>query len=341
MALKSLEIKELVKDPLYETPYLYNLYIIYTSIDNIDYLVYAKKTDILIFNLNLNTKQLTIKSAHSLQIINFNYCKEMKNKRDLILSISEIDMNIKLWNGDTFECLFNFTNIFKNGHLYSACFLENKDDIYIITSDFHLRSLKSSGIHVYDTNGKFLNEVNKSSGSWTAVCSIDTFYDDELKKNYIITGNCGFCKSFDFEKNEFYKKYEDGDGQGMGVVCCFNIFTYKSKGKIRLIDTNTLGNIRIWDFHSSDLLNKIETNIDNLSSACLWNEQYLLFGGKNCIVEIYDLNKKKSVNTLFNINEQKNIVNIKKINHPLYGASLILFDKNSIKVSQIIEEESK
>ena len=340
MALKSIEIKALVKDPLYETPFLYNLYIIYTSIDNIDYLVYAKKTDILIFNLNLNTKQLTIKSAHSLQIANFNYYRDMKNKRDLILSLSCDDINIKLWNGNTFECLYNFTNIFKNGRLYSACFLKNKDDIYIITSYFRLRHLESSGILIYDINGKFLNTINKSSGSWTAVYTIDTFYDDELNKNYIITGNYGFCKSFDFEKNEFYKKYGDGDGTGMGIVFCSNIFTYKSKGKIRLIDTNTLGNIRIWDFHSSDLLNKICTDIEDLS-VCLWNEQYLLFGGKKCIIEIYDLNTKKSVNTLFNVNEQKNIVNIKKINHPLYGTSLIFFDENSIKVSQIIEEESK
>ena len=340
MALKSIEIKELVKDPLYERPFLYNIYIIYTSIDNINYLVYAKITDILIFNLDLNTKQLTIKSAHSLQIANFNYYKDTKNKRDLILSLSCFDINIKLWNGNTFECLYNFTNIFRNGRLYSACFLKNKDDIYIITSYFRLSRLESSGILIYDINGKFLNTINKSSGSWTAVCMIDTFYDDELNKNYIITGNTGFCKSFDFEKNEFYKKYGDGDGMGMGIVFCFNIFTYKSKGKIRLIDTNTLGNIRIWDFHSSDLLNKICTDIDDLS-ACLWNEQYLLFGGKNCIVEIYDLNKKKSVNTLFNVNEQKNIVHIKKVNHPLYGESLIFLDENSIKVSQIIEEESK
>ena len=201
-------------------------------------------------------------------------------------------MNIKLWNANTLECLYNFINIFQSAHLYSACFLNNKDNIYIITSDFHLRWLKSSGIHVYDLNGKFISIINKSSGVCKAVCSIDIFYDDELSKNYIITGNIGFCKSFDFEQNEEYKKYEDSDGIGMGIVCCFNIFIYKSKGKIRLICTNTLGNIRIWDFHSSELLNKICIGIDDLS-ACLWNDQYLLFGGNKCVIEVYDLNKKK------------------------------------------------
>ena len=117
----------------------------------------------------------------------------------------------------------------------------------------------------------------------------------------------------------------------MGVICCYNIFIYKSDGKIKLIETNTSGKIRIWDFHSSNLLNKIDTDIDDLS-VCLWNEQYILFGGKKCVIKVYDLNKKKTVNILFNI---------KKINHPLYGKSLIFFDKNSIKFSQIIETESK
>ena len=342
MALKSNEIKELINDQEYETPYLYNLYIVYTSIDNIDYLVYAKKTDIIFFNLNLNTKQITVKKAHNLQIYSFNHYGDTKNKRDLIISLSCFDTNIKLWNGNTFDCIYNFTNIFQNGHLYSACFLENKDKIYILASNFRLRYLESSGIKVYDINGKFLNIINSSSGHSMAVSAINTFFDDELNKNFIITGNIGFCKSFDFEKNEEYKKYQDSDGTGMGVVCCFNIFIYRREGEVRLMDTNTLGNIRIWDFHSSELLNKIKTNLDDLSS-CLWNEQYILYGGKKYIIEIYDLNKKKKVYSLFdsNENEQKTIVNLKKINHPLYGTSLIFFDKNSIKLSQIIETESK
>ena len=313
MALKPMEIKELVNDLNYETPYLNNLYIVYKSIDNIDYLVYAKKIDIIFFNLNTNTKQITLKNAHNLEIANFNHYGDSKNKRDLILSLSCFDNNIKLWNGNIFECIYNFTNIFQNGRLYSACFLENKDKIYILASDFHLKRLQSSGIKVYDIDGKFLNIINTSSGHCMAVSAIDTFYDDELNKNFIITGNIGFCKSFDFEKNEEYQKYKDSDGTGMGVVCCFNIFIYKSEGKVRLMDTNTLGNIRIWDFHSSELLNKICTGLYELS-ACLWNEQYLLYGGKKYVIEIYDLNKKKNVYSLFNYNEneKKTIVNLKK-----------------------------
>jgi WD40 repeat protein len=172
MSLKSIQIKELVKDQLFESPYLYNLYIVYKSIDIIDYLVYAKKIDIIMFNLSLDVKQITIKNAHNCPIANFNHYGDTKNKRDLILSLSCFDMNIKLWNANTFECLYNFTNIFQNAHLYSVCFLNNKDNIYIITSDFHVRRLKSSGIHVYDLNGKFISIINKSSGDWRAVCSI-------------------------------------------------------------------------------------------------------------------------------------------------------------------------
>ncbi len=98
MALKSIEIKDLVTDSSYdgEGRCLYNYYIAFKSLYDISYLIYANNTTIILFNLSENNKSLTIKNAHNSQITNFNHYSDKRNKRDLILSLSNSDNNIKL-----------------------------------------------------------------------------------------------------------------------------------------------------------------------------------------------------------------------------------------------------
>ena len=77
-----------------------------------------------------------IKNAHNKVIANFRYHLDNKNKRDLIISISPEDNNIKLWNINNLECLLNLSNIYEEGLINSACFLEdynnNINDFYKI-----------------------------------------------------------------------------------------------------------------------------------------------------------------------------------------------------------------
>ena len=40
---------------------------------------------------------------------------------------------------------------------------------------------------------------------------IDSFFDKKLCKNYIISGCCGYVKSYDFNTNKIYHKYNDND----------------------------------------------------------------------------------------------------------------------------------
>ena len=337
MSLKLIEIKDLIKNPLYEKPNqnLNNLIVVFKSIDNINYLIYAEKKDIIIFDLNSSTQTLKIINAHNSEIVNFNYYSDIKNKRDLILSISDIDNNIKLWNAKNFECLLDMKNIF-NGHLYSSCFLINNDNIYIIASNFSLKMVQSSGVFVYDLNGKLIKIMYDSSGGFKGVCILDSYFDIELNKNYIITGNCGYCQSFDFEKNKLYHKYCDGDELTMGIVVCVNIFIFQSERKTKMIEANTLRHIKIWDFHSSELLHKIKTEMQELY-ILLWSEKYLLFGEKTNI-QVYDLNLNKiSDYSLYN-DKHKEIFNLKKINDLINEKYLLIFEKNSIIISKIIEE---
>ena len=61
-------------------------------------------------------------------------------------------------------------------------------------------------IKVFNLNGEKIKEINNSN-----ICAffIDTYYDLNSKKLYIITGNLDCTMSYDFHKNEIYHKYFD------------------------------------------------------------------------------------------------------------------------------------
>ena len=160
-------------------------------------------------------------------ITNFRYYLDSINKRDLILSISGEDNNLKLWNIN-FECLLNIKNINKMGYLISSTFLNHNNDIYLITSNCN-----------WITKPDFI--------------IIDIYYDIELSTNYIITGNRGYIQSYDFNNNNIYHKYEDNDIINDIQSHCSLIINDKEE-IIKLIESCYDGNIRIWNFHLGELI---------------------------------------------------------------------------------------
>ena len=150
-------LKELTKDS-YSDCYEDNLFTVFKSINDILYLIYSnKKKSIISYDLVNNTKIIEIKNAHNNYITNFRYFNDLINNRDLIISISNLDNNIKLWNINNFECLLDINNIYKQGSL-SSCFLNYKNKIYIITGNYNLYSYPES-IKIYDLYGKNIQTI--------------------------------------------------------------------------------------------------------------------------------------------------------------------------------------
>ena len=48
--------------------------------------------------------------------------------------------------------------------------------------------------------------------------------------------------------------------------------------QIQLIESSYDGNIRIWNFDSGIVLNKIKISEDRLYGICLWDNDYLFIG---------------------------------------------------------------
>ena len=308
----SFDIIDLVKDSY--GAYINNTFIVFQSINNLLILVYSNQKSIFTFNIIDKKKINEIRNAHDDFISNFGYFFDKNNKRDLIISISPSNNNLKLWNINNCQCLIEFNNINRNGILLSACFLHYNNNNYIISSNSNNKNgISCDPLRVFDFNGILIKVINDSN---CYTYFIDIYYDEFSLITYIITGNKGAIRSYNYNSNKIYHKYYDNNNKNH-----YNIIIHHSKNNIiELIESSSDGNIRIWDFHSGVLLNNIKVNNTNLLGICLWDADHLLVGCSNNNVKMIELNNKLKINDLVNI---KDIITIKTIKHYKYGKCVI------------------
>ena len=151
---------------------------------------------IIIYNIVDKKVMVKIKNPHKYSIGRFKHIFDDLYNRDLF--ISYYDHNIKLWDINKMENLFN-----KEGFspIQNACFLNENKIIYILIK------FEFCPIVIYDLKGEYIKQINDSKDE--SVFYFDSYYDKELKKNFIIAGDKGYTKSYDFHKGELYHIYED------------------------------------------------------------------------------------------------------------------------------------
>ena len=242
--------------------------------------------------------------------------------RDLIMSISGEYNNIKIWNvNNDFELLINIENINKEGAISSACIFNDCIQNLILTSD---SDGNPEPIKIFDFKGHKIKEIKDSKEQ---TFFIDTYYVMEINKIFILTGNNGYIKVYDYYNNKIKNKYCDNSN------CYHNSIIINDKDLIlKIIESCEDGNIRIWNFNSGDLLNKINISNKSLYGICLWDNNYLFVGCADNTIKLVDLNKNIILNNLKG--HDTKVVTIKKINHLKYGESLLSqgYDKETIKL---------
>ena len=298
-----------------------NTFCLFKSIDDIYYLIYSNKNIIISYNMIDNKKMHVIKgsSKDNEYITNFRHHLDINNKRDLLISISAWGNNIKLWDISNWECLCKIKKINKTGYLYSACFLNDNNDIYIITVNFKKNDFYSDyaePIRVYDLKGNKIKSINDSKQN---AFSIESYYDDNIYTNYIITGNRSCVKSYDYNENKLYHIYSENNSNIAENHYCAII--YNKDKKLKLIESCTYGYIRIWNFDSGKLIKKIKINKgEKLFGICLWDENNIFVGSEKHIIKLIDI-KSGKIKDL--IGHKNHVITIKKFIHPKYGESLI------------------
>ena len=284
-----------------------NSFCVFKSINDILILIYSNDIfSIISYNI-FDFKLINeIKHAHDKYIINFRHYLDKNNNRDLVLS-SDSD-NIRVWNLNYLECMLNIQYIYIGGIMFSSCFLNNKDNIYIVTSSY-----KFGPVKIFDFNKKQIKQMNYSNDG---IYFIDCYYDKKYAKNFIITGNDNYIKSYDYEKNNIYHIYLDDNIKQNHISFIVNT----KEEKVKIIDASETGNIRIWDFHLGTLLNKIKFDI-KLNCICLWYDEYYFIGCRDKTIKLINLEKKVIEKNLKGHDDR--VVTIKNITHPIYGNCLI------------------
>ena len=336
----------------------------FTSFDGIPCIIYGdKKKSIIIYNLISFQKITEIKHAHGKAISKLIHYPDISNKRDLLLSISSENKNVKLWNISTLECILNIQKDKKDKSitpLFSACLINDNNEIYVVTAGG--RRFSSDPVYIYDCEGKNFGEV-KAPG---IKINCESYYDNKLNKNYIILSTSyvkniginrtcfvgfGIIRSYEFNKKELYKEYKVYDNNKQGGSNDL-IIVKDNNEKINLISINN-NNIDIWDFHSGNLLRTIEilsTSNDinySINCFCLWNNKYLFVGYKREFtdsqeevneIKIIDLDINKSIK---NIRCNNNIKIMEKIIHPQYGECVIFQESKSYYKNQGLKYDIK
>jgi len=319
-----LQLGHYLTDDSYANNVIDNTFVIFNSRENYIYLIYSTE-DKNIQCMNINTKKIIkilLNPHNNNYISNLRYNFDKNNNRDLILSVSKEINHIKIWDINNWDCIVDLKNIYSCGFIRSACIMNADNSNYIIVSNDDEFNL----IKIFDFNCLKINELPKSED----ICYfIDSYYDKKKSNYYILSGNRLCVKSFDFKENKLYKKYSEQNSKSGHYSIIIN-----TKDDItNLIESDTDGFIRIWNFHSASLLKKITACQDiRLNGICLWNENYLFSGCNDNTIILIDLNND-IVSKKLKSHEDK-VCSIKKIFHPQYGECLVTqgYKKDQIRI---------
>ena len=291
----------------------------YNSIDKVfcafksflddSYVVWGTPTYSLeFFNIEKNKIINSIKEAHLNIIFSCRHYPDKKNKIDYIIT-SSYDRNVKIWNLKSFS--YNLiVNTHNNNYIYSVCLLfeENENKSYVITSS------PNDFMKVWDFTGKLLDTFGLSD---EGTYFIDTYHDTKNNKYYILNGNVNDVKSYSFSDRKQYKKY-----LGKPQSWHMSALVYQYNEQEILIESDGNGYIRLWEFHTTNLIKSIFTySFILLRGICLWNEQYLFAGANDHQIKLYDLINGKFVK-LYKEHTSA-VCTLEKIVHNKYGECLL------------------
>ena len=317
-------------------PYIFNLllevssdnnFCVFKSIEDIFYLVYSYKKHIISYNLMdmkiQNKINITIlynkRSPYENHRIIIKHSLDKKNKIDFLLVL--IIPGVLIINFNTLEFLF-YLDIYG----YTGCLFFDNNKIYCYT-------------HTNFSTDKFidLKEMKSKEFSSKETYFCDSYYNDNKGESYIILGKEHNIKSYICSSGniKIYREFSEG----IGVQPTFALIK-KEKEITKLFDSSDDGYIRIWNFHTGELLSKIliHENSRVLGFEIL-DDKYIICGSTKNILEIFDIETKKFIKRV----EGFSFMNpscIKVINIPNVDQYLIAKCNNTrrIKIIKILKK---
>ena len=213
--------------------------------------------------------------------------------------------------------LLTIENAHSNGFSFSPCILSNEK----LKENYIISGADDEYIKIFDFQGKFLEKQIKV-GDY--VNYLDTYYEHETGKIFIINGTSRGLRVHDFDDCSVYKTYYEKEPSPHAYII---LHKNEKKNRIELIDADMKGFIRIWDFHTAKLIKTITTETI-VNGICLWDNQFLATSGRDTNIKIIHLGSKKIINKLSG--HKKETLSVKKIHLSKYGDCLVSLDRDGV-----------
>ena len=302
---------------------------IFTSIDNILYLLYSKNNSIICYNLIDKKIMIIINNAHPDYIRNFSHYLDKKDNRDLLMSISA--QNLKVWNFNNWENILSIDISYRvRKKFYIGCFINENDNINILTI---YKSYSQNGnfnffktINILNLYGNNIKNIEQDDEIIYINC-----YNKKFSKNYVILCHLNKIQSYDYKNNKIYNIYNRSEIYNRDIFEYVNIIINDNERLIKIIASNYKF-IEIWNFDSGILINKINIK-EKIYSMGLWNNKFL-FVGCTGNIQLIDYEKGKIMeNKIIKVKGTlPRITYIEKYKNPLYGECLLSICGSLIKI---------
>ena len=219
------------------------------------------------------------------------------------------------------------------GRIYSCLliFPHNIHDNYIITSTYNESDdIDKSATKIYSlNNGEFIKYINNINNN--AIYYLLSWYNKKNNKYYII--------QFSFEKIIINNLLEDelySELKQEPETDHLSGFIYSKDNNDYLCSSSFNGYINIWDLYKKKIFKIINTNKCKLAHIIQWNYRYIIVAYvNNKSFKIIDLKENKIISDIGGQHTKK-VYSIKKINHPIYGESLLsISEDKTIKLWSI------
>ena len=304
---------------------LFEVFISYK--DNKEYIV---SPNFKTFNLDilslLDNSLIKSLKGHKNHITTIRYFINNKDYKEYLISGDQNQIVI-IWDiSENYNIKYQINTGYKYGKNIYSCllvFLDNINDNFIVTSIKGISDDNNSATKIYSfNNGEYIRYIKDSS--LNAINYLLYWHNKDNNKFYIIQLAEGKILINNLLEDELYAELKQ---ESKTSIYCG--FISNKNNKDYLFSTSKGGNINIWDLYNKNLFKTININ-SYLVYIIEWNNKYIITGDYNThSFKIFDIEKYELITDIGGEHTGP-LTCVKKVNHPLYGESLLTasWDKN-------------
>ena len=273
----------------------------------------------------INNKKINSLSGHNDRIRTIRYFINLKEKNEYLISADNIRIVI-IWDITNQYSIKHKINTKYGNDIYSCLlvFPHNSSDDFIITSTFNKsKNYENSSSKLYSLNkGSFIKYINNTNN--IHIFYLLSWYNRIINKYYIIQFSFNKIVINSLLEDELYAELSNEPESDH-----FSGFIYNKDNKDYLFSSSSNGYINMWDLYNKQIFQAFNMKECKLAHIIQWNEKYIIVADHdNKEIKILDINNCSGF--LINTDHKEGLKCIKKINHPIYGESLLSSAKDKM-----------